>query len=368
MNKIINQKRMIELKQRINKIIQKYKFGLVFGDNSTTFSYNKSKVELETYEEIKNKLIQEITTEEDFSDANQHKSSDVTEQLYFYTVTSEHNGSEESIHFSFDNNSRKIEIVHAYPENFDKYCILEERKGFLNKEVNRIMAMRSFLVRGHILVVMGDIGGYVEKEDNLSQKGNCWIDGDSMALDDSKISGDSYLHGHVLTIGNATVSGNAFIKDGCTVTGDAVIDGDVCITSNSHVSGKSKVTGKVRLFTGVRVTGKSVLDGNIKLSGVINVRNSKLTGDINLAGYFCFNEIDIAGDSEFVTYRINVSVKDSDKNYDYLLASTVKDYWSTREFHGTSEELYEHVKESNEDNCFYFHKLIEMHKHLYDLN
>lgn len=367
MNKIINQKRMIELKQRINKIIQGYKFGFVFSDNSTVFSYNKSKDELETYKEIKNKLIQEISTEEDFSNANQHKSSDVTEQLYFYTATSELNGSEESIHFSFDDNLRKIEITHAYPENFDKYCILEERKGFLNKEVNRIMAIRSFLVRGHIPVIMGDTGGFVEKEENLSQKGKCWISGDSVALDDSRISGDSYLHGHVLTIGNATVSGNAFIKDNCSVTGDVVIDGNVFMNGNSHVSGKSKVTGNVHLITGVRVTGKSVLDGNIKLSGVINVRNSKLTGDVNLSGYYSFSEIDIAGDSEFVTYRVNVSIE-YDKKYDYLLASTVKDYWSTREFYGTSEELYEHVKKSNEDNCFYFHKLIGMHKHLYDLD
>lgn len=367
MNKIINQKRMIKLKQRINWIIREYKFGIEFGNDSAVFYCNKRKVELEEYEEIKNKLIQEISTEDDFSNSNQHKSSDIEEQLYFYTVTSEVNDSEESLHFSFNDSTCKIEITHTYPKNFDKYCILEEGKKFVNNHVYPIMAMRTFLVRDHILVIMGEIGGWVEKEENLSQQDNCWIAGNSVAMHDSKVSGDSYINGSVIVTNNAVVSGNAFIKDHCSISGNAIIDGDVTINGNSYVTGNAKITGKARLVTGVRIFGDAILDGNIKLSGVVTITDSKLTGDINLAGYYCFNEIEINGDSEFVAYRVNVSIEDTDKSHDYLLASTVKDYWSTRSFHGNSEELYEHVRKSNEENCFYFHKLIEMHKHLYDI-
>ncbi|MGN6746819.1 hypothetical protein, partial [Neisseria sp. P0024.S002] len=176
---------------------------------------------------------------------------------YFYTVTSEHNGSEESIHFSFDDNSRKIEIVHAYPENFDKYCILEERKGFLNKEVNRIMAMRSFLVRGHILVVMGDIGGYVEKEENLSHEGMCWVFNHAMVYDKAVIKDNAVVSLNAQVCGQAIVSGNSMVTDNAKVYDFAEIKDDALIHYRAEVYGYSVIEDTAAVGGNAKVYGNA---------------------------------------------------------------------------------------------------------------
>ena len=50
-------------------------------------------------------------------------------------------------------------------------------------------------------VAKGDLGGYIERESNLSYQGNCWV------------SGDAKVYGNALVSGNAQVSGNAILCD-----------------------------------------------------------------------------------------------------------------------------------------------------------
>ena len=47
----------------------------------------------------------------------------------------------------------------------------------------------------------GDLGGYVEKEDNLSQSGDAWV------------SGDAQVSGNAQVTGDARVSGNARVEN-----------------------------------------------------------------------------------------------------------------------------------------------------------
>lgn len=53
----------------------------------------------------------------------------------------------------------------------EKYKIVNETRVIDGKTVYRIEALKSF---GHIK--KGEIGGFVESYDNLSQEGNCWIE------------------------------------------------------------------------------------------------------------------------------------------------------------------------------------------------
>jgi len=41
----------------------------------------------------------------------------------------------------------------------------------------------------------GDIGGYIEKYDNLSQKGDCWVCGDARVYGDASVYGDARVYG-----------------------------------------------------------------------------------------------------------------------------------------------------------------------------
>ena len=62
-------------------------------------------------------------------------------------------------------------------------------------ELFRIKALISFSD-----VEKGELGGYVEKEENLSHSGNAWV------YDDARVSGNARVYGNAWVSGNARVS------------------------------------------------------------------------------------------------------------------------------------------------------------------
>ena len=54
----------------------------------------------------------------------------------------------------------------------------------------------------------GDLGGYVEKESNLSQSGNSWVTRNARVHGDARVCGDAKVYG------NAVVAGGLFNKRG----------------------------------------------------------------------------------------------------------------------------------------------------------
>ena len=63
-------------------------------------------------------------------------------------------------------------------------------------------------------VKAGDLGGYIEKEENLSHMGNAWVSGDA------QVSGNARVFGNAWVSGNARVSGDAWIYGDARVSGD----------------------------------------------------------------------------------------------------------------------------------------------------
>lgn len=125
-----------------------------------------------------------------------------------------------------------------------KYEILENY-GYENAKSKRICRIRALRDFGD--VQKGDLGGYVQDEENLSHEGNCWIYDDSHVIDnarvegDAKVRGSSYLLGNsyvceraevsnILMKGNATVKGNVYLDADITIEGDALItkENDIC--------------------------------------------------------------------------------------------------------------------------------------------
>ena len=67
-----------------------------------------------------------------------------------------------------------------------KYELTAEFIEKWGKKLFRIKALISF---GS--VEAGELGGYVEKEDNLAQTGNAWVSGDARVYGDAWVSGDA---------------------------------------------------------------------------------------------------------------------------------------------------------------------------------
>ena len=92
-----------------------------------------------------------------------------------------------------------------------KYILTEEAKEVGGHILHRIQAMRDF---GG--VQKGDLGGWVESEENLSHDGDCWIFDNGRVFDDGRVFGDGGVSGNGRVCGHGEVSGNGKVSDdGC---------------------------------------------------------------------------------------------------------------------------------------------------------
>ena len=118
-----------------------------------------------------------------------------------------------------------------------KFELTSEFVTFLGKKLFRIKALISF---GN--VKEGELGGYVEKEENLSNDGDAWVSGNAMVYGDARVFGNAWVSGNAMVAGNAMVYGNAM------VSGDAWVSGNAMVYGNAMVSGDAEVYGDAEVF------------------------------------------------------------------------------------------------------------------------
>ena len=85
-----------------------------------------------------------------------------------------------------------------------KYELTAEFIEKWGKKLFRIKALISF---GS--VEAGELGGYVEKEDNLAQDGDAWVYGDARVYGDAWVCGNARVYGNARVCGDAKVCGDA---------------------------------------------------------------------------------------------------------------------------------------------------------------
>ena len=71
-----------------------------------------------------------------------------------------------------------------------KFELTTNTKMFLGKKLFQIKALISF---GDVEV--GELGGYIEKEENLSQTGDAWVSDDACVSGNARVSGDAWVSG-----------------------------------------------------------------------------------------------------------------------------------------------------------------------------
>jgi hypothetical protein len=99
------------------------------------------------------------------------------------------------------------------------------------KKLFRIKALVAF---GN--VEKGELGGFIEKEDNLSHDGDAWVYGNA------QVSGDARVYGNAQVFGNARVSGNAQVFGNARVSGNARVYGNAQVYGNAWVYGNAQVS------------------------------------------------------------------------------------------------------------------------------
>ena len=194
-----------------------------------------------------------------------------------------------------------------------KFELTDETINLRGKILYRIRALKDF---GD--VKKGDLGGFVEKESNLSQKGNCWICNDARVFDDATIYGNAEIYGNARVYDNAEVSGdakvfsNAVIYDNAEIFGKASIYGNARVCGNADIYGNARIYGNAFIYGDAQVFGKARVCGNVEIfdkakvgddaevfdsakvfSNAVVYDNAKVYGDARVYGYasVCGNAI-----------------------------------------------------------------------------
>lgn len=129
-----------------------------------------------------------------------------------------------------------------------KYELTDKTKTLADGTVlRRIRAVRDFTLAGGMEVREGDLGGWIEKEDNLSHCCEAWIFGNA------NVFGDAWVSGSAKVSGDANVYGNAWITCSAEVFGDAVVCGAAIIGGEAKIFGSAKVSGKADICGSAQV-------------------------------------------------------------------------------------------------------------------
>ena len=132
-----------------------------------------------------------------------------------------------------------------------KYKLTAETCEYEGCVLHRIVALKDFSS-----VKAGDKGGWIEKEENLSQDGCCWVYGDAMVYGDAKVYGCARVHDNSNVYGDAKVYGYADVLGNVIVCGNARVYGDAKVTNNRDLIVFKNWWSSGRYFTWTRSNNK----------------------------------------------------------------------------------------------------------------
>jgi len=133
-----------------------------------------------------------------------------------------------------------------------KYELTNETIDWRGHTLHRIRALRDF---GDVRA--GDIGGWVESEDNLSHEGNCWIHDEAKAYEDSRVAEDAKAYEHAEIKGYAELSGHA------QAAGHAELRGRAKAYEHAEIRGYAKAYDHARLFGEAYAASEARLSGGM---------------------------------------------------------------------------------------------------------
>lgn len=246
-----------------------------------------------------------------------------------------------------------------------KYEILKDLSITVNgSEIYRIKALKDF---GDVEV--GEMGGFVSSEENLSHEGPCWIYGDAMVYHKAKVKDNAIARDYVHVFNNARVMENAIVEGHARVSDDSTVFGNARVKDNANVFGRSVIHGfaivqdNATVFEQARVCGEALVKDYAQVSGHIMVSRGKIGNSVVLFGIGEIN-FDISARDDWTFYR-NPCVDSG-----FVTASTKTDVWNYRFFTGTAEEfidMFERVDPHHRipNELEFMKALVKFHQDLY---
>ena len=155
----------------------------------------------------------------------------------------------------------------------------------MGRTLHRIHALKSF---GN--VKKGDLGGWVESEENLSQEGECWIYDDAMIFENARVSDDASVRDRVRVYGNAKISGKAFLSRFAKVYGDAQVSHVAMIGGHACIYDYAKIYESPHIGESATVCGRASVHGIARIFGTAKIRGNAVVGGRAIIAWDCVIE------------------------------------------------------------------------------
>ncbi len=187
--------------------------------------------------------------------------------------------------------------------------------------LHRIQALKTFEDVFGNTVTKGDLGGWVQSEDNLSHEGRSWIYDDARAYGKSRVLDDAALYGKAEISDQVVVSDTSAMYDHSSAMNSARISGDTRIMDFASVQDMAQIKNAVvyeesrilsnAIVTEARIFGKTIIGRNATVSK---------TGD-----YICLSPIDDELIDHITFYKTEKGVSVMTDDVDFLLGMDVND-------------------------------------------
>ena len=211
-----------------------------------------------------------------------------------------------------------------------KYKLTEETINVEGRTLHRIEALKDF---GN--VKKGDKGGFIEKEENLSQRGDCWVYDDAVVYgnaevyDDAKVFEDARIYGNAKVFGNTEVFDNAKVCGNAEVYGNAKVYDDALVCEDAQVYGYAWVSGDARVYGNARVFENATISSDANVCD-----NAMVRGKANV-----YSHADIRGDAEITADTDYIVFKNWWSSGRFFIWTRSNNMWSVGCFYGTGKEL-----------------------------
>lgn len=221
-----------------------------------------------------------------------------------------------------------------------KYEFTGETMVYFGSTLHRIRAVRDFGVKENYFrnVKAGDLGGWIEKEDNLSHEGLCWVSEGAIVCDSAIVFDNARV------FGNAVVSDNARICEIALVSGDAIVSDNAVVEGYAKIGGNTRIRGNARVGAYVEVSDNALVEGYARIGG-----NTYIGGDSFISG-----DAIVKSMRDYIVFKNWWSsglyftwTRSNDKWIDFSLECEV-DEWHYNHFHGSGEELVKRAYQESE--------------------
>lgn len=130
--------------------------------------------------------------------------------------------------------------------------------SFLYRTLHRIGALKDFGA-----VRKGDLGGWIESEENLSQTGDCWIFNEAKVYENARVSENAKVFGAAIVRDNANMLENSSASENAVISGTAILQGNASVRGHAMIVGSAKICGNASIYDGAVVGGDSIVCGDV---------------------------------------------------------------------------------------------------------